>query len=92
MRTENVVDFANLRKLFNPQQQQVEVLSNSEAQPRHVLSDLRNSRGCLATAQDISKLNQKRRRSYLQGRTPLEALLNDLATINVYHRLYEGRV
>ena len=65
-------------------------LSNSGVQPRHVLSALRHSGRCLATARDISNLNQKRRRSYLQDRTPLEALLNDLATRNVYHRHYQG--
>ena len=56
--------------------------------PRTILSTLRReNHGCIAARKDVQNLKQSARESALNGRLPIEALLDLLETNKLFHRV-----
>ena len=90
-RTDNIAGFSSMIKLSNPQQQEVERLSNSRVQPAMFCllriffepeSDAPEELLTFIVSRSFSKV--------FSGVCLLKPLLNHLETINLYYRIYQG--
>lgn len=75
------------RKLQLNETMNIITLAKSGAPPRLILITLKSSnKNNLSTSQDIYNVLKKHRNGYLDGRTPLEALLDLLKANKVFHK------
>ena len=82
----NLAAIPAARILTEQQWQYVLDMSKSGASPHMILTSMKVSDpGCLATQQDIYNIKKKSRVEFLQGHTPLEALLDMLMEEHVHH-------
>lgn len=86
--TNDLAAFPEARALTQEQEQQIVTLSKGGAPPRLILSTMRAADlSFRATGQDIYNVKKRDRAQFLLGRTPLEALLENMEENQVQYKL-----
>lgn len=88
--------YSSARKLSDVKCQTIKEMSDSGASPKVILATLRQQdENCPLILKDIYNEKARLRNDNLQGRTPLESLLDELCVQNIFHAVQQdvdGRV